>query len=163
MKIYLSLTIARLDAFKNGMLANPGDWTGQPVQVLDITGSEGVLKTAATGIDTISASLKEANHTASSDNAASIKLLTQAENLAYGIYADNPVKLVEYGLTPKKPREKVPPPTSTLAITITDDTDGEGFVLTIAAKDPVADSYEWKKGQGIDPKDMFNNSENAIS
>jgi hypothetical protein len=153
MKIYLSKTIASMDAFINGMTANVADWAGQPIQPLDMTGSRNILKTAAVQIDTVSATLKEANHAASIDNSASKKLLTQAENLAYGLYADNPVKLAEYGLKPRKDPSKVPPPTSTLAITITDDTDGEGFVLTIAAKDAVADSYEWKKGQGLDPKD----------
>ncbi len=74
--------------------------------------------------------------------------------MAFGIYADTPDKLVEYGLKPRKSPEKVPPPTNILAIEIQNDTDGEGFILMLAAKDPLADSYEWQKGQGADPKDV---------
>jgi len=83
-----------------------------------------------------------------------IKIYDQAVNLAYGIYANTPDKLAEYGIKQRKDKSKIPPPTAILAIEISDDTDGEGFILLLTAKDPVSDNYEWQKGQGLDPKDM---------
>ncbi|GEM_PF-4116640 len=69
-------------------------------------------------------------------------------DLAPGIYAANPDKLVEYGNKMRKKPGKVPPPTKTLAFKIDNDSDGEGFEIIMTARNDVADSYEWQKGQG---------------
>ena len=154
MKKYIAKTLSSEDAFINGMTANPADWTGQPVTLVILTTDRAALLVKSKDIDTKSAALKEANTAGAVKNTESKRFIFQAENLAYGNYADNPSELAEYGLKPRKDPTIVPPPTKTIAITLTDDTDGEGIVLTLAAKDDVADFYEYEKGQGTDPKDQ---------
>ena len=112
------------------------------------------ITNASNSINAAEAGAAEARSAGITKNGAAVKLFDQAVNLAYGIYANNLSKLSEYGIKPRKDPNKVPPPTKTLAIEITDDSDGEGFNLSITSKDDVADSYEWQKGQATDPKDM---------
>lgn len=154
MKKYLEKTLNELNALDEGMLGNPTDWSSTPV-------TEPAVKTQITNLTAKGQAIIDAEQALSEARAAAIeenkkagKLVIQVSDLAFGIYADTPDKLVEYGLKPRKSPEKVPPPTNILAIEIQNDTDGEGFILMLAAKDPLADSYEWQKGQGADPKDV---------
>jgi hypothetical protein len=153
MKIYIAKTLSEEEELIRGIQANPHDWENTPLKLVDVTADRDLLLAASNGIDTASAALKEANQLGSERNTNSKNIIKQAENIVYSLYPNNPAKLSEYGMKPRKPGEKVPSPDKTLAINITDDTDGEGFILTLAIKDDVADFYEWKKGQGIDPKD----------
>ena len=154
MKKYLEEIIAEITRYQKGITANAADWTNQPVTLAQITTLKTDLTNCATLIETSEAAALSARHAGLAKNVEALKLSEQVTNLAYGIYANNPDKLAEYGIKPRKEHSKVPPPTSILAIEISDDTDGEGFILNLTAKDPVADNYEWQKGQGVDPKDM---------
>ena len=154
MKKYLQEIIQEIESMEKGVTTNPADWTNMPVTLVQITALKTDLIQSANAIETAEATAQIARHDGLAKNANGLKLYNQAVDLAYGIYANNPEKLAEYGIKPRREPSKVPPPTSILAIEISDDTDGEGFILMLAAKDPVADNYEWQKGQGLDPKDM---------
>jgi hypothetical protein len=154
MKKYLQEIIQEIESMEKGVTTNPADWTNMPVTLVQITALKTDLIQSANAIETAEAAAQIARHDGLAKNANGLKLYNQAVDLAYGIYANNPEKLAEYGIKPRREPSKVPPPTSILAIEISDDTDGEGFILMLAAKDPVADNYEWQKGQGLDPKDM---------
>lgn len=153
MKVYIQKTLTVTDAIIRGIETNPADWANTPLKLEDVRTSRDELLAASNNIDSKSAALKEANQLGSQQNTSTKNVIDQAENIVYSLYPNNPAKLAEYGMTPRKPGEKVPPPSKVLAIEIKDDTDGEGFVLTIVAKDEVAETYEWKKGQATDPKD----------
>jgi len=154
MKKYLEEILGEITRVEQGITANPTDWTNQPVTLAQITALKTDLTHCATEIESAEAAALGARHAGLSKNLDAQKVYERVTNLAYGIYATDPDKLAEYGIKPKKDRSKIPPPTSILAIEITDDTDGEGFSLILTAKDPVALNYEWQKGQGLDPKDM---------
>jgi len=154
MKKYLQEMLQEIVSLEKGINANAADWTNQPVTLAQITALKTDLTNCGTAIDTAEATALGARHAGLTKNAEALKIYNQAQNLAYGIYANNPDKLAEYGIKPRREPSKVPPPTDILAIEISDDTDGEGFNLMLTAKDPVAINYEWQKGQGLDPKDM---------
>lgn len=154
MKKYLRNTINEFQHFIQGMTANPDAWLNQPVKLVDMTTVSTALTAIGNDIDTAEAAASETRQAGLNRNSSAVKLFDQAANLAYGIYATTPEKLIEYGLKPRKDPSKVPAPTKTLAIDIADDTDGEGFNLIITAKDDVADNYEWQKGQAADAKDV---------
>ena len=48
--------------------------------------------------------------------------------LANGLHSDNPNKLLEYGLTPRKEATAKPAPSMKLKLDVSDDTDGIGFL-----------------------------------
>ena len=154
MKKYLEEILGEITRVEQGITANPTDWTNQPVTLLQITALKTELTHCATEIETAEATALAARHDGLAKNIDAQKIYQQVTNLAYGIYANEPDKLAEYGIKPRKDRSKIPPPIAILAIEISDDTDGEGFILNLTAKDPVATNYEWQKGQGLDPKDM---------
>ena len=153
MKKSLQKTQNSLKQLENGMSANPNDWDKQPVKVTDVQAEEEQILIKSNALDAASATLTERQHDANAENNVAKKLITQVSTLAYGIYVNNPEKLAEYGLKPRKAPEKISAPTKTLAIKINDDTDGEGFVLSLAARDTLAENYEWQKGIAADPKD----------
>jgi len=76
------------------------------------------------------------------------------ENLARGLHKDTPEKLTEYGIPPVKPRKPTEPPTMSLTVVLKDDTDGEGFIISLQAVDPLAENYLWEKGISTNPADM---------
>jgi hypothetical protein len=51
-------------------------------------------------------------------------------------------------------KEPTNPPTMPLTVVIKDDTDGEGFILSLQAVDPLAKSYLWEKGVSTNPSDL---------
>jgi hypothetical protein len=153
MKKYIADTLEKLNAFIQGMKANPNDWTNEPVKLADVVAESDDLTTKSNTIDSAEATLKVVRHQGSLQNSEAKKLYSQCETFAYAIYADNTEKLADYGIKPRKEPTKVPQPSEVLAVVIEDDIDAEGFVIGIKARDKVAESYEWQKGQGIDPKD----------
>ena len=154
MKKYIHVMLQEIENFEHGISANAADWTNLPVTLVQITTLKNDLAHCGTAIETAEATALGARHAGLAKNSEAIKIYDQAVNLAYGIYANTPDKLAEYGIKPRREPSKVPPPTDILAIEISDNTDGEGFNLMLTAKDPVAINYEWQKGQGLDPKDM---------
>lgn len=154
MKKYLINTVEDFKALVKGMKSNPADWTNTPVKPTDVETMETELEDKGQQVDTAEATASQARHTAMEKNSEAKKMYEQVVNLAYGIYANNPEKLSEYGIKLKRESTKIPPPTAVLSIEIKDDTDGEGFVLSVVQRDEVADSYEWQKGPGADPKDL---------
>jgi hypothetical protein len=156
MKKYIEKTLNELKAIDAGMVGNPADWTSTPVKEADVTAAITSLTAAGNSIAKSEALLAEQRVAGSTENKTATKLANRIIDLAYGIYATNPEKLTEYGIKPRKKPAKVPAPALILAIGIENDSDGEGFILSLVDKDPVADTYEWEKGQGTDPKDVKN-------
>ncbi|MCX6158385.1 MAG: fibronectin type III domain-containing protein [Ignavibacteriae bacterium] len=156
MKKYILETLNRLNAFLQGMKKNPTDWTGEPVKSTDVQSSITDLTTKGEAIDAAESASVIARHSGSLQNSESKSLLSQCETFAYAIYANQPDKLAEYGMKPRKDPSKIPPPTEVLAVVLEDDSDAEGFLIGIKARDKNADSYEWQKGQSLVSTDLTN-------
>jgi len=75
-------------------------------------------------------------------------------NLARGLHKDTPEKLIEYGIPPVKPRTPSKPPIKSLTAVLKDDTDGEGFIISLESVDENAENYEWEKGVSVSASDV---------
>lgn len=76
--------------------------------------------------------------------------LEQLENFARAIHAKDPENLPDYGLDSQTTSNSRPAPMEKLLITLKDDTDGVGFIVSTTA-DSDASMYEWYKGVSTDP------------
>ena len=132
------------------MLQNPNDWTNQPVTVQQIDDMITELEKKDATIDKAMEALQERRDDGRKATNNGTKLANQADNLVLGIYANDPKKIVEYGLKERKPAQPKPVPGKAVISSITDDADGEGFVLE---RQPLADAdnYEWQKAAGDNP------------
>jgi len=74
---------------------------------------------------------------------------TKLENFAYAFHAGTPEKLAEYGLQPRKGPKSRNVPVQKPVVTLEDDTDGVGFIVS-TIKDFDATMYEWYKGVAVD-------------
>jgi hypothetical protein len=147
---YIQEAELRLKALLSGINANAADWTGQPVTAAQVSGMLSDLDKADTDVDKALHDLQEHRDNARKTATDANRLAGQIENLVQGIYASNPVKMVEYGVKERKSPQVRPVPGKATIKSIADDADGEGFVLerTSAAD---ADNYEWQKATGTDP------------
>jgi len=80
-------------------------------------------------------------------------LLAQTDSLAIGLHTADPTKLNEYGIKLRKPAEAKPLPAKSVIDSITDDDDGEGFVITIVSQGEIPDFFEIEKGMAPNADD----------
>ncbi len=149
---YLLDLINVFSNLKKGITTYSSLWTGQaytPDYIQSIIDS---LQASNDELDTLETSVskkkKEARLLESTNQAIADKII----KITYGFHADKPEQLIDYGIKLPKTPETWNRPETALTITIIDDTDGVGFILT-TLKDSVAKNYEWEKGQGANPAD----------
>ena len=106
MKKYIQRTLDELDALHSGMLANPADWTATPVKETDVNTEITGLTAAGDDITAAEINVSEKRSAGIAKNKASIKIADQVIDLALGIYAANPDKLVEYGIKRERNRAR---------------------------------------------------------
>lgn len=147
---FIQAAINRLKALRTGMNSNPGDWTNQPVTETQVSDKIEELEKADEAIDKAMDTLQESRNDGRKATDSGIKLANQTENLVLGIYANDLQKIVEYGLKERKPAQPKPIPGKAVVSSITDDADGEGFVLERQSLAD-AENYEWQKAEGTDP------------
>jgi hypothetical protein len=139
--------------FKSGLTANAVDWAGEPetpaimqAHLDDIAAADADVEAAI-----ITLSQKRTASRAVRDSKTDVR--GTLNNRVKGIYPDNFVKWPEFGVTvPVTDAPDRTAPTYQHNVNIIDDTDGQGFILSIQ-KDNLADYYEWEKGQSANPSD----------
>lgn len=144
---YLSETIERLKALKNGMEKNAALWkpmTETPAKVQLIIDGLNTKEAQILNLKDQLAIAQSEGHNLSNDGET---YASKIESLAIGLEGDNPDKLLAYGIKPRKPSVKRPAPTKLLIPIIEDDSNGIGFTI-YTQTDPDADMYEWEKGAG---------------
>ena len=146
---YLDTIITRLQKMSKGINNNNADWTGQPVQAIDVDTEIKNLQKQQQAIDDATDVLKQANKAGRDASPAGNKMVVQVENLANGIYSNNTGKLTEYGVAIRAVGHKHEAPNKGVVSSITDDVDGEGFILDRTTL-VNADTYEWEKAAGKD-------------
>ena len=146
---YLTEIITRLEKMSKGINNNGGDWTGQPIQAPNVDAEVKTLKNCQQVIDDATDALKQANKAGREASPAGNKMVTQVENLANGIYANNTGKLTEYGVAVRAVGQPKPAPGKGVISSIIDDVDGEGFILERTTL-VNAGNYEWEKAAGKD-------------
>jgi len=146
---YLDTIITRLQKMSKGINNNNADWTGQPVQAIDVDTEIKNLQKQQQAIDDATDVLKQANKAGRDASPAGNKMVVQVENLANGIYTNNTGKLTEYGVAIRAVGHALPAPGKGVITSIIDDVDGEGFILERTTL-VNAGNYEWEKATGKD-------------
>ncbi len=150
---YLVELIDLFTALKKGIQANPDLWSGQTYTPESIQGIIDRLKVKNDAIidadNTASRVKKEGRLVESQMQAIADKII----KTAIGFHADSPQLLGDYGIKlPKTPVSR-PRPETQLLVTIVDDTDGQGFIVSTNV-DAAANNYEWDKGQSANAADL---------
>jgi hypothetical protein len=147
---YLQEIKEELTALKKGMVGNAAIWAGQPVTAAQV-------QTAIDAIDAKSDEMDAAEVLLQQKRAEGRKLVEQfnpmvkqVSTLATGLHTISPEKLGEYGIDLPKNASTVPVPAKAIIASLTDDVDGEGFIITIQ---PLAnaDTFEVEKGVTASP------------
>ncbi len=152
MLAYIQKIYNRRQAQVNGIAANEGQWGGQP-DTVDLLKQDLELLTAKDKhISDLKQQLSEAQKEARLLCAQIDEKADQTENRVKGIHAAELHKWGEYGVQSERSYAVRESPTKPLTLTIKDDTDGQGFILTLFESDDAADFYIWEKGDSPDSK-----------
>ena len=149
---YLQELVGLLKAILKGITTYPEVWKDQPYT------QESILATI-TAVENADKAVSDAETNLSKAQAAARQIFSekQAEadkiiKIAMGFHSDNPDQLIDYGIKARKSNEPKPRPEQQMTVSLSDDTDGIGFIIS-TLKDPVAKNYEWQKGQAANPAD----------
>lgn len=146
---YISDLIQLLKSRIAGMNANADKWTNQPVAKADLEDYVKQLETDQDEIDKAAAVLQQKREASRQLVENLTRKLKQVDNLAMGIHAEEAVKLGEYGITLRKEKSSRSVPGKAIISSITDDADGEGFVISLTKLNE-AEHYEIEKGVATD-------------
>jgi hypothetical protein len=142
---YIQVIIDDLNDRIAGMKANPEKWTNQPVTVAELEADVASLEAQAAKIAAAEGALQKEREAGRKLVETFDQKVKQVDNLTFGIHATETTKLVDYKLSLRKSNSSKPIPSKGMMISIVDDVDGEGFVVTwgvIAG----ADHYEIERG-----------------
>lgn len=137
-----------IDEFRSriaGIKANIEKWTGLEVTTVILEGHIKELEDQSDKIKAAESAVQKARDAGHKLEESLLLKLKQVDNLAYGIHAMEPVKLIDYGLSTRKPSSSKPKPAKCMILSITDEEDGEGFVISWATV-AEADHYQVEKG-----------------
>jgi hypothetical protein len=149
---YLADVLASLTSKKGGIDKNAAMWDNLTVKSADVSQKMLSINEMNTRLESAKQQLQIVTSEAHALCDEAWNLDTQIENLAKGIHGDVPEKLIEYGIKPKKSSAPKEAPSKILAVTVEDDSDGEGFVVS-TTPDSQSDYYEWQKGYGSNAAD----------
>ena len=153
--LYVQKEIDRLNKMKDGVTANPTDWTNTGITPITIQSSISLLELSKKNvIDTdvlLHQNRLDAHHSALTGAQAADSLELKVK----GIYSDNSKKWAEYGVDAHDSitEQKKALPAKGKIKSIKDEADANGFTVQGESLSNV-DSYEWEKGVGTvtDPK-----------
>jgi hypothetical protein len=150
---YITKLRNRFAQLLNGVTTHPAKWTGQaesPITIqaninqLDLIQKEITQKETELILKKKEARKIEKNLTPIADG---------IKTKAIGFHNSEPVELQSYGIKLRKAKEKKAVPDKKLGPVIEEDVDGIGFKISTQF-DPLAEHYEWEKGESDDPKDL---------
>ncbi len=159
---YLLTTYDRLQKQAEGMANHADLWAAQPINADTVKADAATIETTDTDVTNSEQQLSVKKRNARELSASLNEKAEQNENLIKFIHKDDPDKWIEYGIAPKKNPEPGMSPTRPLTLTISDDTDGQGFILRLTASDSDAKMYLWERGTSADPKATQPDSYSAL-
>ncbi len=141
---YLQNEIDILKNLRAGIVANQSKWDGMPVSIPQIDAALSVLQTSADEMDMADTALKKLQVKIHDTVAAQAQVGDQIESLAKGIHATETEKLLDYGIAGKKKSSPLAIPEKAAIGSISDDFDGEGFILSIQPLANATDFEIWR-------------------
>ena len=151
---YIQDLASTLSERKAGIKKNAALWANQPVTETMVNDKMKELTKLDEEI-TETENLLQQKQTAARELVEQTEdgILAQIDNLATGLHTANPEKLNEYGIKPRKPSQAKPLPAKAVIQNIEDDSDGEGFVITIVSQRGVVDFFEIQKAMAANADD----------
>jgi hypothetical protein len=146
---YLSELVDELKELMSGIVKNAALWASQNITGAIVQQSIDAVNAMETEVAELKKQLSEKLTAARALQDATSQFVTKLENFAYAIHTDTPEKLVEYGLQPHKEAKSKSVPTQKPSVTLEDDTDGQGFIVSTNT-DSDATLYEWYRGIAAD-------------
>jgi hypothetical protein len=147
---YLYDASSRLKGEKRGMENNPAVWQNQPYSPASVQEKIDLLDAKEAAIEKLNDQAKALQAEAHSLAADCEDYADRVEALAIGLEGSSAEKLAVYGIKLRKAVSKKSAPSKNISLSIQDDSDGIGFIVSTQA-DPDADNYEWHKGIAADP------------
>ena len=140
--------------FKNGLTNNAPDWAGEPETIAVMQAHIDDIDSADTAVSDAEINLSQKRTAARVVRDAKQEVIKTLNNRVKGIYSDTVIKWPEFGVhVPVTDAPGRTAPTYQHNVNIIDDTDGQGFILSIQTDD-LADYFEWEKGQSTNPSDV---------
>ncbi len=150
---YLTDAATHLKELKDGVVKNIALWANTGITAETIQRWIDNLTTKETEVEELKTQVSVKLAEARDLQTSAEKYADKIENFALGFHSEDSAKLIEYGIQLRKEAKAKPAVTKKPVITLQDDTDGVGFILSIQA-DPDADMYEWHKGVAADPSKL---------
>lgn len=150
---YISDVIVELKSRKAGIQANSDKWGGLAVTADELDDYVKQLEAQSLKIDMAEATLQKEREAGRRMAETFTLKQKQVDSLAYGIHAEETIKLADYGLSTRKAATTKPVPAKGVITGITDDSDGIGFVVSWTAL-ANADFYEIEKGIAPNTSDL---------
>ena len=153
MVLYVQKIINIINSRIAGMKANPQKWANQEVTALELEEEVTALSTQSAKMDTAENALQNEQAVTRSMVDALAAKQKKVDNLAIGLHSEEPLKLSNYGIPLRKTNTVKPVPSKVMVTTITDDEDGDGFVITWQ-KVAGAVRYEIERGVSTNTGDL---------
>jgi hypothetical protein len=134
----------------SGMEQNSAAWTNMPITKTQVDAYLGKLELADKQIFDAKNLVQQKQELARNLVEEVKKIIIQVDNFALGIHTSDSEKLNMYGITPRHTPSPRPVPEKTIILSIEDDADAEGFVITIQPLDHV-DYFEIEKAVSTTP------------
>jgi fibronectin type 3 domain-containing protein len=134
-----------LTDLKKGMVGNTAIWAGQPVTAAQVQAAIDAITAKSDEMDAAEVLLQQKRAEGRNLVEQYSPMVKQVTTLATGLHTTSPEKLGEYGIDLPKTATTIPVPAKAVIASLTDDVDGEGFIITIQ---PLAnaDTFEVEKG-----------------
>ncbi|MEI8202501.1 MAG: hypothetical protein WCH34_05785 [Bacteroidota bacterium] len=150
---YISKLRNRFVQLLNGVSTHPAKWAGQAESPITIQANIHQLDSIQQEITQKENELNKKKKEAREIEKSLTPIADGIKSKAIGFHNPEPEQLQSYGIKLRKAKEKKAVPDKKLTAVIEDDVDGKGFKISTQF-DPLAEHYEWEKGESDDPKDL---------
>ena len=141
---YLQEATDELNALRTGISDNASLWAAMPITIAQIDAATTAIKNKSDQIDAAETALQQRRAEGRKLAEQYNPLISQATNLATGLHTADPEKLSSYGISQPKAATTVPPPGKAIILSVKDDSDGIGFIVTVQPLNN-ADTFEIEK------------------
>jgi hypothetical protein len=146
---YLSELVVDLKNLMSGIVKNAAAWAPLNITAAMVQQSIDAVNAMEAEVAELKRQLSAKLTAARALQDATSQFVTKIENFAYAMNTDTPENLVDYNLQPRKEKKAKAVPMQKLKVTLEDDTDGVGFIVS-TEPDADATMYEWYRGAAAD-------------
>lgn len=148
---YVQKVFDRLKLFLSGIAANRDKWEHQTENETTVQGYMDEIERRDNEIAGMKNQVAAKQMELRSYIAQMEEKVDRLEDTVRSIHPTEKSKWLDYGMEAEKQQTPGMSPTKPLTLTIKDDTDGIGFILSLEKADSSAFTYVWQKGSSANP------------